>query len=393
MKTRKKILKHLWVLAVMGILFCFTASPALSQKPIEVAPGYVLEKVYEGLVPLPTSIAIDYYGNLYASSLGGLIRVLNLKSGKVWDLKTGLISPKGLAFHPTTGLLYVSHQYFADGNSSNQSYRNVKSRISVINPKTGAMSTFVEDLPSMYFEDIPIPIAGSQGMDFDTAGNLYVAQGINDELTYQDGDHRPSSVLKIDPKGNVSVFSSGVRSPYDVVVEEEKGGVAVSLLAGDNGEGEENGYDKTRPSRQYFDKLNRLYQGKHYGWPGGAPGFPAKDHIGPLWNFDKLPYPIGNPSQDIIKDWQWRVPTGIALSRVPWGKVKKPLILCLFGCGSLTPDIKDAGTIEMFSGPNYSDRTTLAQYIYGPIDVFFFRDKLYFAEFGTGTIYRIVPEE
>jgi hypothetical protein len=394
MATRQFIPRLLSTIIFAAIILGFTVSPVLSEKPIEVAPGYVLQIVKDDFVPLPTSIAFDKHGNLYAASLGtfapetGLIRVLNLYSGKVWDLKTGLTAPMGLAFHPTTGLLYVSHQYF-EGDPSDP-LRYVKSRISIINTKTGEMWTFVENLPSMSFEAIPFPVAGSQGMDFDYLGNLYVAQGINDVLADEDGDNRPSSVLKIDPSGNVSVFSSGLRAPYDVVVGKEVSGVATMLYAGDNGEGEENNYDNTRPSRQYFDELNRLFEGKHYGWPNGAPGYPAQDHIGSLWNFDKMPYPIDAPSDDIA-EWQWPVPTGIDLLSGRWGNIKNPLFLCLYGCTSLAdPDI---GTIEMFTDVDYSTRITLAKYIDGAIDVVFGPDgKLYFAEQATGDIYRIVPQ-
>jgi hypothetical protein len=394
MATRQFIPRLLSTIIFAAIILGFTVSPALSEKPIEVAPGYVLQKIYEGLVPLPTCITFDKHGNLYASSLAtGQISVLNLWSGHVRDLiPPGQISnPMGLVFHPTTGMLYVSHQYLADPAGDPTDVENVRSRISIINPYTSQMWTFVEDLPSMSFEALPVPVAGSQGMDFDYHGNLYVAQGINDELVNL-GDIRPSSILKIDPAGNVSIFAGGLRAPYDVVVGSQKDGVATMLYAGDNGEGEENNYDNTKPSRQYFDELNRLFEGRLYGWPNGAPGYPAQDHIGALWHFDKKPYPIDAPSDDIA-EWQWPVPTGIDLLSGRWGNVKNPLFLCLFGCESLDFTKQDIGTIEMFTDLDYSTRITLAKYIDGAIDVVFGPDgKLYFAEMRTGDIYRIVPQ-
>lgn len=48
-------------------------------------------------------------------------------------------------------------------------------------------------------------------------------------------------------------------------------GRAKYLYAGDNGKGDEGEgcVDEEFPSRQRYDELNMVLEGKFYGWPGG----------------------------------------------------------------------------------------------------------------------------
>lgn len=381
--------KLLFIAVMVGLAVLLGATPTTANshsRAIEVASGYKLVKVASGVVPLPTSIAFGHYGELYVSSLAtGQISVLPCW-GKPWLLvKPGVLdSPMGLAVHPCTGYLYVSHRYYVDPKGDLSDPLNVLSRISRINPKTGHISTFVEGLPSMIFGELPAPVTGSQGIDFDSAGNLYIAQGINDKST----DPRSSCILKVDPWGRVSIYASGLRAPYDVRVGAEtycgsKQGHALYLYSGDNGEGAENEDDESElDSRQYYDELNRVVQGKHYGWPEGGPDHPKGSHIGPLWNFDQV------PANQYWKFPAWPVPTGI--DSMP-GKHGDIVFLALFNCPSMFQ--ADLGTLEMFSGINCTDRRTLARYVDGPIDVRLgpYGHRLYFAEFQSGDIYYIAP--
>jgi hypothetical protein len=374
------------VMAAIGVLLGATpTTSAASEGDIVVAPGYKLVKVASGVVPLPTSIAFGHYGNLYVSTFAtGQISVLPCR-GKPWLLvKPGVLdSPMGLAVHPHTGYVYVSHRYYIDPKGDLSDPLNAQSRISKIHPHSGQVSTFVEGLPSMIFGELPAPITGSQGIDFDSAGNLYVAQGINDKSE----DPRSSCILKIDRWGQVSIFGSGLRAPYDVRVGREtcgaKYGHALYLYSGDNGEGAENEDEESElDSRQYYDELNRVVKGKHYGWPEGGPEHPKGSHVGPLWNFD------ASPPNKYFPAPAWPVPTGI--DSMP-GKHGDIVFLALFNCPSMF--VPNLGTIEMFSGIDCTDRLTLARYIDGPIDVRLgpYGHRLYFAEFQTGDIYYIAP--
>ncbi|MHC5050996.1 MAG: PQQ-dependent sugar dehydrogenase [Planctomycetota bacterium] len=385
--------KLLFIGAMVGLAVLLGATPTTAtshSRAIEVASGYKLVKVASAVGIMPTSMAFGHYGEIYVSSLGGFggptgqITVIPCY-GKPYNLvKPGtLTSPMGLAVHPKTGHVYVSHMYYVDPKGDLTDPNNAKSRISIVNRKTGQLTTFVENLPSMIFGELPAPVCGSQGIDFDSAGNLYIAQGINDR-SWAAGDPFNSAILKVDPWGKVSVFASGLRAPYDVRVGKENCyGHALYCYSGDNGEGAENeDHDSELDSRQYYDELNLVVPGKDYGWPEGGPAHPDNSHIGPLWNFDQVPanqyWPI--PA--------WPVPTGIDSMPGYGGDV---VFLCMYNCPSMFA--ADLGTIEMFSGINCTDRKVLAKYIDGPIDLRLsgWGHRLYFAEFATGDIYYIAP--
>jgi len=389
--------KLLFIGAMVGlaVLLGATTTTATSHsRAIEVAPGYKLVKVATGLTNLPTSMAFGRWGEIYVSSMEGFgtptgkITVIPCY-GKPWVLvKPGrLTSPMGLAVHPKTGHVYVSHQYFVNpklppaGGLFDPD--NVKSRISIVHPKSGHMTTFVEGLPSLIFGELPVPMTGSSGMDFDSAGNLYVAQSINDKSRAA-GDPHQSCILKINAYGKVAVFATGLRAPYDVRVGRENCyGQALYCYAGDNGEGAENEDDDSElESRQYYDELNLVVPGKDYGWPEGGPDHPDNSHVGPLWNFDM------NPANAYWPVPAWPVPTGIDSMAGDCGDI---VFLAMFNCPSMFQ--ADLGSIEMFSGINGTDRKVLAKYVDGPIDVRLspWGHRLYFMEYSTGDVYYIAP--
>jgi len=399
---RRKLLSIPLLLGLVVLLGTARGTSAAPPPPvgnIVVAPGYKLVKV-GSIGPIgPTSIAFGHYGQLYVSSMfTGQISVIPCHGKPRLLLKPfKLQGLMGLAVHPKTGHVYASNSY-AIGPNPDTNPNHLRSRISIVHRHTGQVTTFVDDLPSMFFEDLQAPVTGCQGIDFDSAGNLYVAQGINDDSA-ADGDPFQSAILKITPSGKVSVYASGLRAPYDVRVAREswcrKGyGNALYLYAGDNGEGAE--YEVEKPvvdgltTRQYHDELNRVIKGKHYGWPGGSylphheddHWYLGKSHIGPLWNLEAIP-----PNQ-FYRETTWPVPTGI--DSMP-GKHGDIVFMAMFNCPSMF--VPNLGTIEMFSGFDCSDRKVLASRIDGPIDVRLgpYGHRLYFAEFMTGDIYYMAP--
>jgi hypothetical protein len=320
----------------------------------------------------------------------------------------------------------------------------VKSRISILDRETGALTPVIDGQNSMLFDALPIPVVGTQGFDWDSRGNIYWAQGINTKSGWRwkncrdganPGDERcaafsprdewQSAIMTADRDGNISVFSSGHRSPYDVAVGgENNNGRALVAYAGDNGEGEEcaaagaggvepqaeqtcaleiaekvNGALATAGialreeflgyinSPMYWDELNRVWPGKHYGWPGGFSGQPGESHVGSLWNLDKV---NRRDATGIEPRFDWFVPTGIDYVERRWGSVANPLFLASWG--TRTGPYDDIGAVEMFWGADMQNRITLVKYLDGGIDVRMGPDgKLYLAEFTTGKIYRVWP--
>jgi len=378
---------------------------------IIVAPGYKVVKIASGVVPtgfgpngllmFPSAMDFGCNGEIYVTSLDGRVVVV-----VPWKKKVRTIVPAGklegsmgVAVHPHTGMLYVSSRYWivkpSDGGNPLDP-DNQKSKISIVHPYSGHIRTFVDGLPSLTFPELIGPITGAQNMQFDSAGNLYVAQGIND-LSEQAGDPHQSAILKIDRRGKVSVYATGLRSPYDVCIgREDCYGRAAYLYAGDNGEGAINNNNDEATSQQYYDELNRVIKGKHYGWPGGSyvpePGrgeaadpeewFPTKTNIGPLWNFEV------NPPNKNFPENSWPVPTGIDC--LPRGH-DDVVFLSMFNCPSFF--VPNLGTIEMFFGMDCSERVVLAKQVDGPIDVRLHPSgkAVYFIEFQTADIYCLTP--
>lgn len=353
----------------------------------------------------------------------------------------GINTPVGLAVHPFTGELYVSHQigftFPPPGEIADADL--VKSGISILHPD-GTLESVLPDgvlLNSMLFEALPLPVSGTQGCDFDHAGNLYCAQGINDKSRERwhlcegfddgsdecdgasDSDEWQSGIIKVAADGTVSLWSSGHRSPYDVVVGmEDKKGVAQIIFAGDNGEGEEcdvgdgvvgpnevvciedNG---SKPTIQLYDELNSATEGSFHGFPEGYPPLAVpqdewkipETHSGAVWNLGKHPYPDPNNPDTLpntpIQFYDWPVPTGIDYDERSWGGLKNAVYMALYNCTSTAFD--DLGTVEVFHGPNLRKHTVLLWNLDGPIDLRMSRDgDLYVLQFSDGAIFKVEPE-
>jgi len=456
MKTSSIFSKHLSIFIFASILFFLTASLGFSNEPVQVPPGYMIEEVCPNLVAdgeivgipglgaAPTSIDFGRHGELYVSFMSGEIVVTSSPNPNYCYVKKLAVltppeanTPIGIGVHPNTGELFVAHGYNVGPDITDPD--QVKSRISILDRHTGTLNTFIDGLNSMLFDALPIPIVGTQGFDWDRQGNIYWAQGINTTSAWrwencQNGnadsrcdafsptDEWQSAIMMADPQGNVSVFSPGHRSPYDVAVGyEDHHGQAMFLYAGDNGEGEEcaaveaGGVDPESEqacaaaiaeevnnaladagivlreeflgyinSLMYWDELNRVWPGKHYGWPGGFSGHPGPIHIGPLWNLDKINR-LDETGQEPRLDW-W-VPAGIEF--YPHGDEAAGLVF-LASWGTRTGPYDDVGAVEMFWGYDMQHRLTLVKYVDGAIDVRLGPDgKLYVAEFKTGKIYRV----
>jgi hypothetical protein len=134
---------------------------------------------------LPSGLAFDASGNLYAANSGNNTISEITPGGQVSTFASGLNDPRGLAFN-ASGNLFVAN----NGNDT----------ISKITPG-GQVSTFASDV------DFARPV----GLAFDASGNLFAASFRN-YLT----------IDEITPDGTVSTFASGLSSsPRFLAIRDE----------------------------------------------------------------------------------------------------------------------------------------------------------------------------
>jgi hypothetical protein len=420
-RTRAGIAAYLFlILIVLGV------SPAQAQ-PV-VADGYDLDINCPNITAehINTTLGVGASLNLGQMALShdgrflyiiytpgaagpGSVHVRDLRKCTQKVLIADIDGPLGIAVHPDTHELFISHRYvneeFVEGvDPHHKKYRGAIS----IYSRWGQLlwEKEVKGFAPSICCNHPAPANfgnGAQGLNFDRAGNLYVAMNLDvHETEAYAGFHPTGSLYKITPAGEVSVFATGLRAPFEAIVAETNHfGVATAFYAGDNGEGDfctplasadctERIVPGSSPvralSRMYYDELNYVVKGGHYGYPESAPTaivpFSAADHvshIGPLWIFDKTPSTaFGFPG--VLNP----VPTGLALIDGRWGKVVDPLFMTFWS----------GQRIDMFTGPNRSKRTTLVGNLLGRVtDVVTHDDNVYVSEEITRLIYRVRPKQ
>jgi glucose/arabinose dehydrogenase len=242
----------------------------------------------------PTSLAFGPDGRLYVAQLDGRIIAITLDGQRaaameVITTREELGDVLGIAFDPqdTTGpvTLYVSHSYVFKKDAPPFGGKVARLRgpeFDVADIITGLPSTSVEH--------------ATNGMAFDAEGRLYIAQagttnagvpgfdlnrpetpfssailiadisapGFDGAITYDTpGALDTTNVLS----GDIEVFASGFRNPYDVVVHSSG-----QIYATDNGPNPGAGLRSTGcssdgPTIWTADKLNLIIEGSHYGHP------------------------------------------------------------------------------------------------------------------------------
>jgi hypothetical protein len=353
----------------------------------------------------------------------GQVHVRDIATCTQKALITNIEGPLGIAVHPRTGNLYITHRYvnpsWVDGTSP--AYQKIRSAISIYNPTTGAL--LVDKWVKGFAPSIPFGVPangdvgnGLQGLTFDRAGNLYAVPN----LDVWETDSQPAGcaatsscdfwatgpLYKITPQGRVSEFATGFRASFEAVIAKTNlYGEATAFYAGDNGEGlfcGGNGCnDRSVPgatpprslTRQYYDELNYVLPGGHYGYPESASTVAFdqantplgeegayKSHLGPLWNFERA-NGIGFTGTPTAV---WPVPTGVALVQGDWGHVKDPLFMT-FWLGA---------RLDMFTGLNRSERTTLVNNLPGrgtDVLVCPASGEVWFVEDSTRVVWKIRP--
>lgn len=219
------------------------------QARIRVSEGFTLSYVgrFNGQVQ---QIAVDGAGRLYATVLengtrNGAVYRMNA-DGTSTRLTGTLISPLGLAFQPSTDVLYVTAR--TTPLQGGALWRVLSD---------GQMELVRDDLPCCYMEIDNQP----NGLLFGADGYLYMGVGA---LTDRAESPNPraqayatlvpyeASILRIHPHtGELDVFATGIRNPYDVAQDS-----AGRFYATDTG-----------TVAGIGDRLLAVVEGGNYGFP------------------------------------------------------------------------------------------------------------------------------
>ncbi|HLG14409.1 MAG TPA: PQQ-dependent sugar dehydrogenase [Blastocatellia bacterium] len=229
----------------------------------------------------PASLAFDSRGRLFVGTLNGKIQILldNDDDGAVDQVKTfatGIVLPLGLEFRANGDL-------FATSNIPGGAGRIIRLRDSDGDDVADQITTIVDGLPSDGEHHTDKPRFGKDGL-------LYFGQGSSsDKGEPEDGypGDRPlnSKILRVDVDNpNVSVFASGVRNPYGLVIHPDNG----AIFCTDVGSGDAE--DAPSPDLSPPEEINWIVEGGNYGFPlcDGMPeaGNPAcTDVRAPVFQF------------------------------------------------------------------------------------------------------------
>ena len=219
------------------------------EARIQVPPGFAVKYYahFDGEEQgQPTSLAFGPDGLLYVA-----LQNLYGKSGAIYKVDSegntkphagGFDTPTGIAFHPITGELYVSHFVVPENV-------NGESAVSIVNH-----GRIIEGLPCCY-----VFMHAAHGIIFDEEGNGYVGVGARadhgevlgtgeqDELQEYE-----ATILKFSPDGsNVEVYARGLRNPYDIAWDAEG-----NIWATDNG-----------PDFGPPEELHKVVPGAEHGYP------------------------------------------------------------------------------------------------------------------------------
>ncbi len=385
-----------------------------------VADGYVLEKNCPEIQVGPGGLGVPAGWNAgqmalsndatkvyltYLATGFGQVHVRDLYACTEEVLIANLDTPLGIAVHPHTGELYITLRYLNPAYVvGDPLYTKYRSAVSIYSPSGELL---VDKWIKGFAPSIPfgVPASGEvgnglQGLAFDPAGNLYMACNLDvwEPVSSPPDFYATGPLYKVTPAGEISEFATGLRASFEAVIAKANWrGEATAFYAGDNGEGNFCGLTgagceprlvpgSTPPraiTRQYYDELNYVVPGGHYGYPESAPTVPfdpaqSVTHLGAIWNFERGVVPPGTAPL-------WPVPTGLAAVEGRWGRVKSPLFIT-FWLGA---------RLDMFTGPARTERTTLVSQLPGrgtdvvacPYD-----GTVYFREDSTRTLWTIRPE-
>ena len=242
----------------------------------------------------PTSLAFGPDGRLYVASETQIVALtLDADTNAILateQIATGLEGVLGIAFDPTATTLavYASRQ-------EPRATPGYWGAVSVFTAPTWERTDVITGLPS----SAPLLNHLTNGLAFDAAGRLFIAQGSNTDAGIPDppgnelywpesplsaailvaGIHAPgfNGTLTYDPpgepvdhnvnlaNGDVSVYASGLRNAYDLVLHSNG-----HIYATDNGalgQGVALSCTEDGGNSSTADELNLIEEGNYYGFP------------------------------------------------------------------------------------------------------------------------------
>jgi glucose/arabinose dehydrogenase len=207
---------------------------------VEIEPGFSLIRFAD--VPRPTAFAFDTQGRLFVTSQDERVYLLSdeNKDGRADRTSTfayGYIFPLGIAVHPSTGDVYVSHQ-------------------GVISILTDANDDDQADGERILAGDLPFGKHQNDNLEFGPDGLLYIGIGSTCDAC-DDSNPLAASILRFNVEtGEREVFATGLRNPFDIAFHPDTG----ELFATDNGR-DDLGMDEP------YEELNHIVRGGNYGYP------------------------------------------------------------------------------------------------------------------------------
>jgi glucose/arabinose dehydrogenase len=209
-------------------------------REVELPEGFSVIKFAD--LQLPTSLAFDAQGRLFAASQLGTITMFSDTTGDGRaDQRTlfadGFTIPTGLGHDPASGDLYVSSN----------------TRITRLRDTDGDGSA---DLRDEFVTGLPVGLHQNNNIAFGRDGKLYIGIGSTCDVCVEK-DARSATVMRFDlATGEGEIFATGLRNPFDLAFHPDHD----ALFATDNGR-DDLGWGVPQ------EELNLVREGGDYGWP------------------------------------------------------------------------------------------------------------------------------
>lgn len=196
----------------------------------------------------PTSLTYAPDGRLVVATMEGMIFSYDA-AGSVSIIASGFHLPIGLAYRPGTSDLYVADRSFPRDAFPNEG------KVTIVRAD-GSRQDIVTGLPCCYTSDMHQPNSLAFGPD----GKVYLSIGALSDHGEKPGqpdvpgEIHPleAGILRFNPDGSgLERYAAGLRNPYDLAFD-----ASGQLYATDNG-----------PDFGPPDRLVRVVQGAHYGFP------------------------------------------------------------------------------------------------------------------------------